>query len=60
MSHFNFYKEITNLCDLQSYYRAVCKDTATGMGLGNVCKDMVGKEICKGERMSNWERRPLR
>lgn len=30
------------------------------MGLGNVCKEMIGKEICKGERMSNWERRPLR
>ena len=25
-----------------------------------MCKQLIGKEICKGERMSNWERRPLR
>mmetsp|Transcript_7293 Transcript_7293/g.12319 ORF Transcript_7293/g.12319 Transcript_7293/m.12319 type:complete len:89 (+) Transcript_7293:552-818(+) len=31
-----------------------------GMGLLHVCKHMLGKALCKGEQMSNWERRPLR
>lgn len=28
--------------------------------MGAVCKQLIGKEICKSERLSNWERRPLR
>ena len=30
------------------------------MGLAKLAAEMLGIEICKAERMSNWERRPLR
>ena len=30
------------------------------IGLAKVATDLMGKEICKGEQMSNWELRPLR
>lgn len=58
MPQFSFYKQIAKLCDLQSYYKAVFKPDA--IGLGSCCKELLGKDICKGERMSNWEMRPLR
>ncbi len=25
-----------------------------------MCKQLLGQEVCKAERMSNWEKRPLR
>jgi ribonuclease D len=28
--------------------------------LSEVCKIMFKEELCKGEQISNWERRPLR
>jgi hypothetical protein len=63
MPQFKFYKKIANLADLQTYYKTVYEgDEAClkAIGLGSVCKQLCGQEICKGERMSNWERRPLR
>jgi len=51
------------LADLQTYYKVVfegSEDCLKSVSLGGVCKQLCGKEICKGERMSNWERRPLR
>ena len=63
MPHFTFYKEIAQLADLQSYYNTVTKgtnDEAKNVGLSAVCKKLLQQEICKGERMSNWEMRPLR
>jgi len=58
-SKLNFYKVITKLLDIQVYYRAVT-GTEKNLGLAKVANELLGKEICKGERMSNWERRPLR
>ena len=63
MPKFNFYKEIAQLVDLQSYYKAITKGTKDEIkmvGLSSVCKNLLEKELCKGERMSNWEMRPLR
>jgi ribonuclease D len=54
----NFWQEITNLCDLQKFHSAAMKQK--NVGLAHVCKEIVGKSICKQERMSDWERRPLR
>lgn len=45
------------------YYSAVyegCEDKVKSVGLGSVCKQLLGQEVCKAERMSNWEKRPLR
>lgn len=58
-SKLNFYKVIAKLLDIQVYYRAVT-GTEKNLGLAKVALELLGKEICKGERMSNWERRPLR
>ena len=44
--------------DLQKLYRD--KKGEKNIGLGYVCEQMLGKAICKAERMSNWENRPLR
>jgi ribonuclease D len=55
----HFYREIKKLLDIQVYYMAV-KGTEKRNGLAKVATELLGKEICKAERMSNWERRPLR
>lgn len=55
----NFYRQITKLLDIQVYYKAVA-GTEKNLGLAKVATELLGKEICKAERMSNWERRPLR
>jgi ribonuclease D len=44
--------------DLQKLYRD--KKGEKNIGLGHVCEQILGKSICKAERMSNWENRPLR
>ena len=54
----NFYKLFTNFIDVQSYYSKVC--IAAQVGLSKVAKQILNAEICKGEQMSNWEKRPLR
>jgi ribonuclease D len=35
-------------------------DERRNISLGKACLELLGKDICKAERMSNWERRPLR
>lgn len=55
-----FYKLFTNFIDVQSYYSKVCLPEKTLVGLAKVAKHILNVEICKGEQMSNWEKRPLR
>lgn len=60
-----FYKKIANLLDLQKYYKDYLvktneKESKQSKGLDTVCFELLGLHICKGERMSNWEKRPLR
>lgn len=55
----SFYRTIASFIDLQWYYSRVMT-ASTQAGLAKVCKDVLGVELCKGEQMSNWERRPLR
>jgi ribonuclease D len=48
--------------EVQEFYKAIFtnyKETG-GFGLAAVCKNVLKKELCKKEQMSNWERRPLR
>lgn len=53
-----FFKSITNFIDLQKYYEQVCLTKQPG--LAKVAEKLLNKVICKGEQMSNWEKRPLR
>ena len=55
----NFYKYMRNFIDAQTYYSKVFV-AAQQTGLAKVAKEVLNFEICKGEQMSNWERRPLR
>ena len=55
----NFYKYIHNFIDAQTYYSRVCV-AGQQTGLAKVAKEVLNSEICKGEQMSNWEKRPLR
>jgi len=54
-----FYKLFTNFIDAQTYYGKVCI-ASNQSGLAKVTKHLLNQEMCKGEQMSNWERRPLR
>lgn len=54
-----FYRKIKNFIDAQQYYSRVYL-TGGQTGLAKVALKVLGKEICKIEQMSNWERRPLR
>lgn len=54
----NFFKNFTNFIDLQSYYSKVC--VAPQVGLAKVTEKILKQSICKGEQMSDWEKRPLR
>jgi ribonuclease D len=58
LSKMSFYKMFTNFIDAQSYYSKVC--IAGQAGLSKVAKQVLDCEICKGEQMSNWEKRPMR
>lgn len=55
----HFFRQITKLLDIQVYHKAVT-GADKKLGLAKVAAELLGKEICKAERMSNWERRPLR
>lgn len=61
---FSFYKKLDNLIDIQTLYTETQKiqheSTKFQVSLGQMCEQYLGKKLCKGERMSNWERRPLR
>ena len=54
-----FYKLFVNFIDAQTYYGKVCI-ASNQSGLAKVCKHLLQQEMCKGEQMSNWEKRPLR
>ena len=54
-----FYKKFTNFVDVQDYYMKL-HELDNQIGLAKVSIEILGKEICKGEQMSNWEKRPLR
>jgi len=66
---FNIFKGINNFEDMTTIYSQVKsndKDKITtnsnscGFSLNNVFQAVCSANICKGETMSNWERRPLR
>ena len=54
-----FYQTIANLCDVQTLYKFVTPNEVQ-TSLGKACLDILGAEVDKSERMSNWEKRPLR
>ena len=54
-----FYKKFSKFVDVQEYYMKLY-ELDNQIGLAKVALDLFKKEICKGEQMSNWERRPLR
>ena len=63
MPQFRFYKKIAKLGDLRDYYCTVFEgkeEKLKSVALGKVCEQLLGQVIDKSERMSNWERRPLR
>ena len=53
-----FFRNFTNYLDLQSYYQTISDQKQ--LGLAKVADQVLKKAICKGEQMSNWEKRPLR
>ena len=55
----NFYKYMRNFIDAQTYYSKVLI-AGQQTGLAKVAAEVLKFEICKGEQMSNWEKRPLR
>jgi len=55
----NFYKYMRNFIDAQTYYSKVFV-AGQQTGLAKVASEVLRFEICKGEQMSNWEKRPLR
>ncbi len=48
-----------NFIDAQTYYSKVLI-AGQQTGLAKVAAEVLKFEICKGEQMSNWEKRPLR
>jgi ribonuclease D len=57
--HMTFYDNIPMLVDLQSLY-SLGKDQKNKNSLDAICEIYLSAKLCKAERMSNWERRPLR
>jgi ribonuclease D len=54
-----FYQTIANHLDILNLQQALFPEDRK-VGLTAVCLQHLGKEIDKSERMSNWEKRPLR
>lgn len=56
-----FTRSIKKTYDLFDKY---VKDTNSrnygSVTLASVCQDILGKKLCLGEEISNWEQRPLR
>ena len=59
LSEMNFFKRFTRFLDVQTYWQAINKEK-NQIGLAKVVETILGKPLCKGEQMSNWELRPLR
>ena len=53
-----FYRIIRNLVDVSNVYKDVFGDKS--ISLGKACLEILGKDIDKSWRMSNWEKRPLK
>lgn len=53
-----FGEEFVNLVDLLDVYTELFKENSGG--LAGLCEIILNQSLCKGEQMSNWERRPLR
>lgn len=53
-----FNKNKFNIIDLSVLYNQKFKKKT--LSLSKICKEMLGKELCKFQQMSNWEYRPLR
>ena len=62
MKQMVFYRDIPKFLDVIDFYKAVEPDHKNkgGYGLAAICENLLGKKLCKGEQVSNWERRPLR
>ena len=62
LPNLEFTANIPRLLEVQEFFMAVAKVLKwnSGNSLANVCKQVLGKQLCKSEQMSNWERRPLR
>ena len=59
LPNMKFLKHIESFIDAQDlFYLNYGGDRQTG--LAKVAEKLLGKKICKFERMSNWEKRPLR
>ena len=54
-----FYRFIQNFLDAQVLFSRVFNNKAQ-IGLAKVVKQAMNLNMCKGEQMSNWEKRPLR
>ena len=55
----NFFKNITNLYDIQPIFSSLYNKQAS-LGLTKIWDAVLGSKICKFEQMANWELRPLR
>jgi hypothetical protein len=55
----SFYKHFSKFIDAKDYFTKLNPD-GSGLGLAKITEIMMGKKMCKGEQMSNWEMRPLR
>ena len=58
--HLTFYRFIQNFVDAQPYYAQVYGNPNQQTGLAKVALAVFDTAICKGEQISNWEKRPLR
>ena len=54
-----FYNNIPKFIDAQNFYQKIFNDNQS-TSLTNVCEHLLKKKLCKNERLSNWEKRPLR
>ena len=52
-------KRFARFIDVQDYYMKLY-ELDNQIGLAKVALELLDVEICKGEQMSNWEKRPLR
>lgn len=56
MTSFDF--DLNNYIDLLDYYKEMYNELPGG--LAGLCERVLGIHLCKGEQMSNWEKRPLK
>ena len=54
-----YYKSIANFIDIQVEFNRVM-NCQKKMSLVECVKQLLRAQICKGEQISNWTRRPLR